>query len=69
LKRFTYATTQQHVDSGTINSAEQLSEYISILQNLALSTGEKIPELRRLNGAIRQAFSKRRSLLLTNYEH
>lgn len=63
------APIEAHVQSGVIPSGEVLARVVPQLTAQVSASGIADPDLRRLYGAIYEAFRRRRSLLLLNLEH
>jgi len=68
LARSIEGPVEDLVDRGVITSGEVLARVIPQLTAQVAGAGIADPELRRLHGAIYQAFARRRSLLLLNLE-
>lgn len=63
------APIEAHVQSGVIPSGEVLARVVPQLTAQVSASGIADPDLRRLYGALYEAFRRRRSLLLLNLEH
>jgi hypothetical protein len=68
LRRCLIATVETLIDYGLISSSEVLATVTPQITSQVAAAGLADPDLRRLYGALYQAFRRRRSLLLLNLE-